>query len=55
MLPGYENFQLVKKGEVIAEDSNGPIVVKEDGLLLMPLYQNKGEDGFFIIKVLEER
>ncbi len=55
MKPGYGNFQYVKKGEVIAKDKNGPIAVKEDGLLLMPLYQKKGEDGFFVIKVLEER
>ena len=55
MRPGYENFQFVRKGEVIAKDINGPIRVKEDGLLLMPLYQSKGEDGFFVIKVVEER
>ncbi|NNE27129.1 MAG: succinylglutamate desuccinylase [Saprospiraceae bacterium] len=55
MLPGYKNFQFVRKGEVIAKDKNGNIAAKEDGLLLMPLYQKQGEDGFFIIKVVEAR
>ena len=55
MLPGYKNFQFVQKGEVIAKDKNGDIAAKEDGLLLMPLYQKQGEDGFFIIKVVEDR
>ncbi len=50
MKPNYLNFQKVSKGEVIAEDKNGPIAVEEDGILLMPLYQRLGEDGFFLIK-----
>lgn len=54
MKPGYLNFQKVFKGEVIAKDINGPIAVPEDGVLLMPLYQDLGEDGFFIIKTMEE-
>ena len=53
MKPGYVNFQSVHKGEVIAKDINGPIKVEEDGLLLMPLYQKKGEDGFFIVKEIK--
>ncbi len=53
MIPGYLNFQAVKKGEIIARDKNGPIEAKADGLLLMPLYQKQGEDGFFLIKPLE--
>lgn len=50
MRPGYINFQQLKKGEVIADDKNGPIAVKEDCRILMPLYQQQGEDGFFLIK-----
>jgi len=50
MRAGYKNFQPVQKGEVVADDKNGPISVEEDCLMLMPLYQNQGEDGFFLIK-----
>ena len=50
MLPGFKNFQKVKKGELIAKDKNGNIYSPADGRILMPLYQKQGEDGFFIIK-----
>ena len=52
MYPGYHNFQSVSKGEVLAADKNGDILCPEDGLILMPLYQKQGEDGFFIIREL---
>jgi succinylglutamate desuccinylase len=53
MQPGYVNFQKIQKGEHIATDINGPISAGADGLLLMPLYQKKGEDGFFIVKEID--
>lgn len=49
----YENFQPIKKGEVIAYDRNGPIKADWNGHILMPLYQPQGNDGFFLIKILE--
>jgi len=53
MAPGYKNFNAVKKGEVLAHDRHGPIKAQEDGLVLMPLYQKQGDDGFFLIKKVE--
>jgi len=50
MKPGYQNFQPVKKGEVVATDKNGSISVEEDCLMLMPLYQQQGNDGFFLVR-----
>lgn len=50
MRPGYRNFQPVERGEVVADDSSGPIRVPESGLLLMPLYQEQGDDGFFVAR-----
>ncbi len=50
MLPGYKNFQPVQRGEHLANDRHGPIFAPEDGLILMPLYQSQGSDGFFLIK-----
>ena len=52
MKPGYENFQRVHKGEVLAEDKKGIIHSPFDGLIFMPLYQNIGGDGFFIVEEL---
>ncbi len=51
---GYQNFQPVKKGEVLAQDKNGAILCPADGLILMPLYQKQGEDGFFIVEMVEQ-
>jgi len=53
MAPGYKNFQKVAKGDILASDKKGEIVAVEDGLILMPLYQAQGDDGFFLIKMLE--
>lgn len=48
MKPGYENFQPIKKGEVLANDRNGEVKARESGMILMPLYQKLGDDGFFL-------
>jgi succinylglutamate desuccinylase len=53
MLPNYRNFQRIQKGECLAKDKNGKICSPTDGLVLMPLYQKQGEDGFFLIKKLD--
>jgi succinylglutamate desuccinylase len=50
MLPGFDNFVPVKKNQVVAHDVKGPVRVPEDGLMLLPLYQGKGEDGFFVAR-----
>lgn len=52
MLPGVHNFAPVEKGQVVAHDRNGPVHARESGLMLLPLYQGKGEDGFFIARPL---
>jgi len=49
MEPGFQNFQFVKEGELLAVDKNGRINCPMDGILLMPLYQAKGAEGFYII------
>lgn len=50
MEPGYINFQEIKQGEHLANDKQGKIFSPYDGMILMPLYQKKGSDGFFIVK-----
>lgn len=54
MVPGYKNFQEVVKGEVLAHDQNGPIHAICNGRILMPLYQEQGDDGFFLIRAVEQ-
>lgn len=52
MKPGYGNFDAIKKGEILAYDQTGEIKAKESGLVLMPLYQPQGNEGFFIVDPL---
>jgi predicted deacylase len=48
MLPGFNNFDPIDRGRHIANDKKGMVVASEKGVILMPLYQKLGEDGFFI-------
>jgi len=50
MLPGFANFDPVRKGELLAKDRSRDIASPETGIIMMPLYQKKGEDGFFIAR-----
>jgi len=50
MRAGYANFQPIQQGEHLADDINGPVLSPKKGLILMPLYQAKGSDGFFIVQ-----
>jgi len=52
MNPGFINFQPIKKGELLAHDNSGDIRAGEGGYIFMPLYQKQGNDGFFIIRVI---
>ncbi|MTI22201.1 aspartoacylase [Fulvivirga sp. RKSG066] len=50
MNPGFVNFQSVKKDQALAINGQGSVKSPEKGLIFMPLYQSKGDDGFFIIR-----
>lgn len=50
MNPGYRNFKPIHKGEALAEDRCGTILAPYKGRIFMPLYQQSGEDGFFIVR-----
>lgn len=49
MNPGYTNFQYIQEGDIVAHDKNGPVAAPMSGYMLMPLYQELGEEGFFIV------
>jgi len=50
MLPGFDNFTPVTRGQHLAQDWQGKVTAPEDGLLFMPLYQPQGDDGFFLVR-----
>ncbi len=50
MLPGFENFQIVPKGQAIAVNGKGTILTRKKRQLFMPLYQKKGREGFYFIR-----
>lgn len=50
MRPGYRNFRKLQRGEVVAEDNiQGEIETYYRSRILLPLYQGKGNDGFFLV------
>jgi len=48
MRPGFQNFDRIRRRQLLANDMNGGVYARESGLILMPLYQELGEDGYFI-------
>ncbi len=50
MLPGLAGFDRIAPGQTIAFTADGPVTATRHGLLLMPLYQEQGEDGFFVVR-----
>ena len=48
MEAGFKNFQPVRRGQLLAKDLGGEIKASETGLILLPLYQALGDDGFFL-------
>lgn len=54
MNPGYQNFQLVQKGEQLATSNEKPILADRKARVFMPLYQSQGSEGFFAIRPVNE-
>ncbi|MBM4361709.1 MAG: aspartoacylase, partial [Deltaproteobacteria bacterium] len=50
MLPGFQSFQHIERGALLATDASGEIRATDDRILLMPRYQPQGEDGFFLAR-----
>ena len=55
MLPGFANIERVRAGQLLAHDRNGEIRAPRAGILLLPLYQAQGDDGFFLGAAVEAR
>jgi succinylglutamate desuccinylase len=53
MLPGFTNFQPIEKDRLLAHEGNGvmgEVRAPSSGLLLMPLYQPQGDEGYFMTR-----
>ena len=47
MEPGFRNLDYARKGQLLARDKSGEVRAPHDGLVIMPLYQGQGADGYF--------
>jgi succinylglutamate desuccinylase len=47
MEPGFRNLDRARAGQLLARDARGEILAPRDGLVILPLYQPAGSDGFF--------
>ena len=47
MEPGFKNLDHARAEQLLARDRKGEIRAPRDGLVLLPLYQKQGDDGFF--------
>ena len=52
MKPGFDNFEHIASETFLAKDNGKNILAPTSGRIFMPLYQGKGEDGFFIIRTI---
>ena len=50
MQPGYENFQKIEKGELLAKQNGKEVRSEWNARIFMPLYQAQGNDGFFVVE-----
>jgi succinylglutamate desuccinylase len=53
MMPGFVNFQPIKRGQPLASYNGNGINSQKDGHIFMPLYQSQGLDGYFIVEKIE--
>jgi hypothetical protein len=47
MEPGFKNLSPAAEGQLLARDARGEIRAPKDGMVILPLYQGLGNDGFF--------
>ena len=55
MRPGFFNFQLIRQNSILADNGQSEIRAPYSGRIFMPLYQDKGTDGFFIIRTIPDK
>lgn len=53
MKPGFVNFLKIHHNQELAESNGQKVRASSAGRIFMPLYQNQGEDGYFIIRRIQ--
>lgn len=53
MVPGLRSFQSVTEGDLLAYENGEEVRARSSGRILMPLYQAQGDDGFFLVRELQ--
>lgn len=54
MISGFKNFDKIEKNTPLAYENEQLIAAPVSGRIFMPLYQNKGHDGFLIIREVSD-
>ena len=55
MMEGFRSFEEVIQGTPLAMDKEEFVLAEKDAIVFMPLYQEQGEEGFFLIRKLSIR
>lgn len=55
MEPGFANLARARAGQLLARDCRGEIRAPRDGMVILPLYQGLGDDGYFWGREVSER
>ncbi|WP_162341054.1 succinylglutamate desuccinylase/aspartoacylase family protein [Cyclobacterium salsum] len=50
MNPGFFNFNPIRKGHELARNNGEPVISPYRGMVFLPLYQQMGQEGFFIVR-----
>ena len=50
MEPGYRGLQPVAQGELLGRDRRGEVRAPQRGRILLPLYQELGDNGFYLVR-----
>ncbi len=53
MKPGFVSFEKLEKGTLLATSDERDIYLSRKATMFMPLYQKKGEDGYYLIRKIE--
>lgn len=54
MVPGYNNFQPVIKGQYLADCNGASITARSNGFVFLPRYERQGNSGFYMLHKLSK-
>lgn len=54
MVPGYNNFQAVVKGQYLADSGGNTITSRANGFVFLPRYEKQSNSGFYLLKELSK-